>query len=111
MRAAILVLVFALDAACWQSLPVTPPIASVADAGPDAGDAEEVVIYRNKTPCSRACAQMRALGCPEGYKQDGGDSCDVICTRAMRTLSIAPSCIIDARTRAEVRSCGAIRCQ
>jgi hypothetical protein len=49
--------------------PVPPP---VADAGPAAdaarGDA-----------CSKACAHLRALGCPDGQPTAAGSSCETVC--------------------------------
>lgn len=63
----------ALLVGCSSCHPVPAPAPApvpMADAGP--GDA-----------CSRACAHLRANGCPDGAPTPGGVSCETVCRHAV----------------------------
>ena len=103
------ILSFALLAPACPPDPPKPPVPpDSGDAGPppivDAGgDASPATIY------DRACSAIAAAGCPEGAKPN--------CAATMKHMAesgispIDPKRCADAKTKADVRACGAIRCQ
>jgi hypothetical protein len=62
--------------------------------------------------CARACLRLRALGCPEGSRPDGGETCYRTCERLELGghFTLRPSCIAAAMDVGAVRACGAVRC-
>lgn len=55
-------------------------------------------------PCTRACARLEAVGCPEGRPSRGGVTCTSVCGRNADILPLA--CIGKATSVATVRACG-----
>jgi hypothetical protein len=89
--------------ACPQN-PLVPP--GDADATPNPNP----VVVTTST-CGQACAEMRTLGCMEGFSADGGDTCEVVCQRTIGgTFDMKPSCIASQTSVAGVRSCKTVRC-
>ncbi len=104
-----MMLVSVLLAAC-PSAPVNPvpdADASSADARPSDLDGASV------DDCTRACARLSTLGCPEALTPDGGLGCYAICAKAEATgkFSLNPHCVADAASKDAVRSCGTVRCK
>lgn len=62
--------------------------------------------------CARACLRLKALGCPEGSRPDGGETCYRTCERLELGghFTLRPSCIAAAADVGAVRACGAVRC-
>ena len=64
-----------------------------------------------KTPCGQACAQLRTLGCREGFGVKGGKSCYAVCQSTMEKFStVDPECIRAAKTTTAVRKCH-VKCE
>lgn len=65
-----------------------------------------------QTECQKACSTLVILGCPEGYAQPIGDSCEMTCEHIMETTIIVfdPKCVYSSSSQVEVRSCPAIEC-
>lgn len=60
--------------------------------------------------CSQACANLRALGCPEGAP-DAGESCEVVCRHtAAGPFNLNPTCLQAAKNVAAVRACKTVSC-
>ncbi len=57
---------------------------------------------------ARACANLRACGCPEGLDPTCSD---VLRHAALGTFDMKAACIADAGTRDAVRACGTVRCR
>jgi hypothetical protein len=62
----------------------------------------------DQTSAENACANFRAIGCPEGYGSIGGVSCIAIILRSPRPLPL--KCWIGAHNAAEAQGCGSLRC-
>ena len=64
--------------------------------------------------CAKACSVLIQSHCPEGDKQDGGDSCYAICAHAEGTggFGLRPECIAAKKPGdvVGIRSCGTVRC-
>lgn len=102
-------------AACAGCPPRPDPIGPVPDAEityTEAGlDAKPSPIDASTlTACDLMCRTLRELGCPEGSPD--GAVCEVVCTHAQgsRLTDLHPSCVAAARSKAEVRACGSVRC-
>lgn len=81
--------------------PAPAPTPSVAPMGFDAGPIAP--------PYHAACDNMKELGCPEGAAFD----CAAVMARAdaVRLTLIPTQCLITARSKDDVRSCGGfVRC-
>lgn len=79
--------------------PTPPTSANVADAG------------ASNDPCTQACANLVAIGRPEG-SSDGGASCVATCqhTQATKVTDLKPSCLAGAKSKADARACGSVAC-
>jgi hypothetical protein len=94
---------FALTMACGTSSPPPePPIVERETQAPG--------------PFVQVCANLRAVGCPEGDAPDGGNTCAQTLYRASWIAVVPTGCLIEAGTPAEVRECGAggtlrVRCK
>ena len=85
---------------CPASCPGPAPTpASDAGAMTDAGP---------KDWCPEACANVLALGCSEVLP----GNCVAVCRDALaaRITPLNPECMAKAKSRAEVRGCGSVRC-
>lgn len=60
--------------------------------------------------CDRACARLRAIGCPEGSGSMGGEPCTITCQRAVGVRPLPIVCWADAGSSAEAKACGGLRC-
>jgi hypothetical protein len=69
-----------------------------------------VVPVATADDCVRACAQLAALGCPEGSGSLGGEPCSVTCQRASELRPLPLACWASARSSAEAKACGSLRC-
>ncbi len=96
MKLVAAVLLGALVGSCRPS--TVPPPDVVDDA--DADDARS-------SPCARACARLRALGCPEGDRSRSGASCVDVCQNAGALVD--PACVARASTVEAVHTCN-VRC-
>lgn len=102
-----IILLAALLCACPPG-PVSPP----PDA--DAAPFPPPVLEAGADVCARACAVMRAAGCPSGgLLVDGGDACERVCQHAREPggFDMKPDCIASKTDRAGVLSCGTVRCR
>lgn len=83
------------------------------DATTDVNDAPEVLIMLNPTRemAVKVCANLAALNCGEAFVRGEGD-----CTRTIEKMQssgrmdVKPACLIAAKTPAQVRKCGTVRC-
>jgi hypothetical protein len=79
-------------------------------------DAEAVSDARMDAPrasaCSRACAKLKAVGCPEAEQIDGGLACVDLCDKAEASgkFTLKPECVAAAASVEAVRACGSVRC-
>ena len=100
MRPILVLLAAALVAGCETYVPPRPlPPVVVPEPADDVG-----------TACALACAHMRELGCSEGNGSVGGAPCALTCVKAHELRFLPLSCWISARTPAEARACGSLRC-
>lgn len=75
-----------------------PPPSAVGGGGP-------LVIT---DACGRACANLKALGCPEGTD---AAQCSAACSHAQGgTFDLHPECLAAAMTPDSARGCGSVRC-
>lgn len=86
--------VWVFAVACAPAAP--PPAAHPVDTSPGT--------------CDRACANLAALGCPEGKPSRGGVSCADVCTKMLIIRPMTLGCVEHAETRAGVRDCEGVRC-
>jgi hypothetical protein len=81
---------------------------------PEAFDSDE---RRDKTPCERACDNLRNMGCDGSEGSPGPDeefgnsddvACEDVCERIMDEgdFSIEPECVAKAKSCEEVEECG-----
>lgn len=86
------------------TMPVDAPAATEAtDAGQDDFDGA-------RAGCGAACANLAALGCPEGAD---GPRCVDACAHVTRSRLVrewSPGCQVRAHTREAARSCAGIVC-
>lgn len=117
MRTILSLLAVALLIGCPQ-LPPKPPVTD-GDAAVDSAVLDSASMsdgfdgtYKPDV-CSKACSKMSELGCPEGMPADAGKSCYTLCmdTQASKKFDLKPECIAVAKSVAEVRGCGTVRCQ
>lgn len=79
----------------------------------DALDGEDPPVETATVPaCAKACKNLKALGCPEAERLDGGSTCYAVCAKAEQSgkFGLHPSCVAAAKTAGEARNCGSIRC-
>ncbi len=79
----------------WDSSDAAPPAPEEVDgAAPSA--------------CSRACAKLAALGCPEAKPTTGGASCIQVCANAESSgvVSLDPDCVSRAASCKAAVACG-----
>lgn len=83
----------------WYPAAGTPLVVEV-DGSPSA----------EQSPCGRACASLRRLGCPEGQPSRKGVSCYRTCLEMASLERIPAECWASAGTVADLRACGRVRC-
>lgn len=88
-------------AACYDATKPLPPYQPI---GPGPGPVELA------DACVRACANLAALGCPEGSGSLGGEPCSVTCQRASELRPLPVACWAAATSTAEAKACGSLRC-
>lgn len=101
-----------LFACCKPQTPPEPPITIVdIDAQKDADDDASYDAARFPA-CTRACRNLKALGCPEAEKEDGGLSCYDVCAKAEASgkFTLRPDCVADAGTKEQLRDKCRVRC-
>jgi len=82
---------------------IVPDAAPLVDAAPVAVDAGP------STPCSRACANMAALGCSEGTALNCASTCEK--AQSTRIIDMKPDCLASAKDKAAVRACtSSVKC-
>lgn len=110
-------------AVAMTGCPSSPPTSPQNDAAdvyaPDAQilveDASLLVLDAGSpdltaSPCTKACANLRTLGCPEGAP-DAGESCEVVCKHTETgPFNLNPTCLQAAKTVAAVRACKTVTC-
>jgi hypothetical protein len=57
-----------------------------------------------------ACANLRAIGCPEGQGSINGESCERTLTLATDLRPLPVTCWARARNDVEAKGCGSLRC-
>lgn len=57
-----------------------------------------------------ACANLRRVGCPEGFGSVGGASCTAVVLRASELRALPLECWTTAETSAAAKACGDLRC-
>lgn len=111
----------ALLFACSPSPPPNPPVpyAPGEDGGypittePDSADNEDPEPGKGKFPaCSKACAKLKELGCPEGERKKGEKTCYALCRDAEDSgkYTLKPQCVADASSVDSVRACKTVKC-
>jgi hypothetical protein len=75
----------------------------------DAGEDLDAARY---PMCAKACANLATLGCPEARRVDGGQTCYAVCVHTEEThkFDLKPTCLAAAKTVAEAKACGSVRC-
>lgn len=106
MKALFVVVALATAIHCKQSLPEEPPFV-VFPPYDDAGFDAEVSV---NSECSRACANLVILGCPESWP--AGRSCGSTCEVASaHGFDMRPRCLAEADSANAVRACcSGVRC-
>lgn len=105
----------ALAACCPPPDPKTVTVVCESDAGaseevPFEADQSPEAVART-SPCSRACAALSLIGCPESVQLPGGDTCVVNCNKLVKISTFDPECIAAAKSATAVRKCPQIVCQ
>lgn len=90
-----------LAAAGCHPNPPAPPPQPDADAGQ-----EEDAGPDGSSRYARACEALRAAGCPEGVDPE----CAAVLARGDKVLNMRPACLAGAKSAAEARACGSVRC-
>lgn len=95
--------------------PEPPVIVVIVDAGADADYVEptDTPAGGYSVPdCNAACVNLRKLGCEDGYRRPGEDTCYIVCKRAQTSgvMDFKPKCVASKTTIEGVRSCGTYRC-
>lgn len=57
-----------------------------------------------------ACENLRSIDCPEGFGSPGGVSCVEVLTRSSARRPLPIGCWAHARSVAEAKGCGSLRC-
>ena len=107
----------ALAPACSPSTPQPKPPEATPDAAtapigdaasPSNGDASPPTAGGD---CAAACANLAALGCPEGAPKSG-QSCVEVCNHAQSShlTDLKPACLAAAKTAADARACKTVKC-
>lgn len=100
MRFLLGMLAFVSVHGCYDTSKPLPPYRPIYGPAPaDLADA-----------CVRACANLRGLGCPEGDGSIGGEPCSVTCQRASELRPLPVACWSVAKSTAEAKACGSLRC-
>lgn len=87
--------------ACYDATKPLPPYQPVGPGPGPVATADE---------CVRACANLAAVGCPEGSGSLGGEPCSVTCQRASELRPLPVTCWAASRSSAEAKACGSLRC-
>lgn len=58
------------------------------------------------TPLGDACAQLRMVGCPEGFPDRKARTCFEALTKAEKLAAVPAPCLVAAGTEEAVRACG-----
>ena len=87
------------------------PVAPENPTDPDGGAPPIALVEAGAGDCASACANLSALGCPEG-NPSGGKSCAETCehTQSTHLTDLKPACLSAARTVADARACGSVAC-
>lgn len=101
--------------ACKEQPPPEPPVVIIAVDGGSAGWEEPADgssgAFLNPG-CAKACSNLRARGCLDGFRRPGEDSCYVVCKRAEESMmDLKTGCVAKAETIAAIRACGTYRCK
>jgi hypothetical protein len=80
-----------------------PPL-NIVEVFPD--DSEAAL----SSPCGKACYSLRRIPCREGYPTAAGVSCYRGCLAMASQQRVPTKCWMLAKTPAEARDCGGIRC-
>lgn len=95
----------AMAVACYDATKPLPPYQPIYGPGPGPDD-----LYSSAKSCEDACAHLRDLGCPEGQGSLGGEPCSVTCQRATELRALPLACWSAAKTQADAKACGSLRC-
>lgn len=93
-----------------QTQPTTPSSDAMSEGGITIVVAADSGVL---DPCSMACMNLAAIGCPEGRPDEGGIvSCTDVCqkTQRMQLTDLRPACLLRARNKVEARACGTVAC-
>jgi len=74
------------------------------DAAPDPEPEDDAAT---RSPCAKACAHLKALGCDEAKPTPSGATCTQVCANAEASgvVSMAPDCVAKAETCPIARRC------
>lgn len=109
-----------LTAPACPPAPVPPPdlvpeagtdsaVDAIAPSIPDAApNPAQDALSPPPSACAQACANLNALGCPEGAKLP--DCVDTCLHADGKITNLAPACLATAKTKAAARKCGSVRC-
>ena len=85
-------------AACYDATKPLPPYQPIY--GPPPADDQS-----GGASCAAACSRLLELGCPEGE-----GACAATCSRASELRSLPLACWAAAKTKADAKACGSLRC-
>jgi hypothetical protein len=81
---------------CPKPTPGPNPPPDASDGGDD--------LDASRASCSKACANLTALGCPI-------TDCPTACVASQGKLTdLHPACLAKAKTKEEARACGSVKC-
>lgn len=108
-------LVLSIGACCPPSDPKTVTVVCQSDSGiqedlPFEADQSPEALGR-ATPCSRACASLSLLGCPESKQKPGSFTCIEACGKLAKISSFDPECVALAKNVDAVRKCPQVTCK
>jgi hypothetical protein len=84
-----------------------------ADAADSQDDGSSNIEAGHYPVCMAMCLNLAKHLCPEALGVDGGDSCYALCVHSEGTkqFNLKPACIVAAKTDADIRACGTVRCK
>lgn len=93
MRVVVLLCAVSLVACPYTDKPPAPPQPDASDSG--------------APTCASMCANLSAMGCPEGAA-----GCDATCrhVQVTRLTDLPIACLSAARSKPEARACGSLAC-
>ncbi len=90
-----------------------PPTAVVPTTDADASTVDAGVLYDAPrfSSCHNACEVVIKF-CPHEAAFENNAACEKVCehTQETKTFDMKPACLAVARSVAEVRACGTVRC-